>query len=121
MSYAHFTAEEYIDMILIYGECGQNGALAIQTYRERYGKTRRCPSDYRTFIKAVQRVRENQPVVPCQERVVSRGIPLAQEMQILKYSDKNPTSSLRRTANHFRVSHYTIHKILKQNKVLDGI
>ena len=51
-------------MILIYEECRQNGALTLQTYQERYGNSRRCPSDYRSFVKAVQRIQENLPVVP---------------------------------------------------------
>ena len=71
---------------------------------------------YRTFVKAVQRVRENQPVVPHQERVSSQELPIAREIEILNYFDRNPSFSLRRAANHFQVSDFKVHKVLKQNK-----
>ncbi|KAG6464549.1 hypothetical protein O3G_MSEX014594 [Manduca sexta] len=111
-----YTSSEYTDMILIYGECHGNAALALRTYREKYGNSRSCPRNARTIVLAVQRIRENKPIVPHQERVPSRQIPVAREEQILEYFDRNPTTSLHRAARRFRVCHRTVHAILKNNK-----
>ena len=111
----NFTSSEYTDMILIYGECHQNAALALRTYRERYSDTRVCPSDSRIFTRAVQRLRDNQSLVPHQAEIPSR-LPVAQEEQILDYFNRNPTASLRRAARQFQVHHKTVHKILKRDK-----
>lgn len=51
-------------MILIYGECHGNACLTLKTYRERYGEPRVCPTNHRTILNAIQRVRENQPLIP---------------------------------------------------------
>ena len=59
-----YTASEYTDMILIYGECRGNAALALRTYRDRYGDSRNCPRNARTIQLAVQRIRENKSIVP---------------------------------------------------------
>lgn len=60
----NYTGSEYTDMILIYGECHGNAALAVRTYRERYENTRMCPTHGRTIVQAVQRIRENQFLIP---------------------------------------------------------
>ncbi|CAH2245219.1 jg24982 [Pararge aegeria aegeria] len=59
-----YTASEYTDMILIYGECKQNAALALKTYKERYGATRTCPKSVRTITLALKKLRGNQALVP---------------------------------------------------------
>lgn len=102
-------------MILIYGECHQNAALALRTYRERYSRTRVCPSDQRIFTRAVQRLRDNQSLVPQQVEIPPR-IPVALEERILHHFNQNPTSSLRRAGRQFQVHHKTVHRIFKKNK-----
>lgn len=116
MPRATYTASEYTDMILTYGECLGNAALALRTYRERYGDSRTCPRNARTIVLAVQRARENKPLVAHQEGVPPRQIPTAREQQILDYFARNPTSSLHRAARQFRVCHRTVHNILKGDK-----
>ncbi|CAD0206154.1 unnamed protein product [Chrysodeixis includens] len=108
MPRATYTALEYTDMILIYGESQGNKALALRTYRERYGDTRTCPRNPRTIVLAVQRARENKPLVAHQEGVPPQQIPTAREQQILDYFDRNPTLSLHRAACQFRVCRRTV-------------
>lgn len=48
-----YTATEYTDMILIYRKCRGNAALALRTYRERYGNTRVHPTNSRIIVQAV--------------------------------------------------------------------
>ncbi|CAK1594725.1 unnamed protein product [Parnassius mnemosyne] len=119
MSSFRYTATELTDMILIYGECHQNAALALRTYRERYGNTRTCPTNLRTITWAVQKLRENRRLVNSYEYegANAKEIPVNKEDNILQYSSRNPTSSLRLTARRFGVSHKTVQRILiKDNR-----
>lgn len=100
-------------MILIYGECLGNAALALRTYRERYGNTRVCPTNGRTIVQAVQRIRENQSLIPHLDQAPPVRQTLLDE-PVLNYFRRNPTSSLRRAARNFDVNHRTIHKVLKR-------
>lgn len=62
-----YTASEYADMILIYGECHEDAAAALKMYKERYGATRKCPSNTRIIKDALEKLRGNQPLAPQQE------------------------------------------------------
>lgn len=101
-------------MILVYGECNGHAALAIRTYRERFGNTRACPTNGQTIVQAVQRIRENRSLIPNLDSAPPHGVTL--DEQVLNYFARNPTFSLRRAARYFRVNHKTIHKILKRDK-----
>lgn len=103
-------------MILIYGECQQNATQAVRTYRQRYGETRRCPTNARIIVQAVQRIRENQPLVLLREGVPPREVAVSLERRILEHFTQNPSCSLRRAARQFEVHHKTVLKILKKDK-----
>lgn len=57
-----YDARELCDILLIYGEAGGNASLALDLYRERY-PNRNHPRNGRVITNAVQRVRDNQPVM----------------------------------------------------------
>lgn len=59
----NFSAEELLDMVLIYGECRQNGAPPLRLYAERFPQ-RRQPTDSRVIVRAVTRLRNNERAVP---------------------------------------------------------
>lgn len=118
-THPNYTAAEYADMILIYGECHQNAALAIRTYRERYGDSRQCPTNPRTIVGALQRIRENRPVDPRSQRPdrpPTRQNPIQLTENVLQYFEDQPKTSLRQSARHFQVHHRTVHRIIKREK-----
>ena len=66
-----FSAREYGDMILMYGECHGNASAALRLDRERF-PDRRHPADSRTITATYQRIIDNRPVVPSNiERAIS--------------------------------------------------
>ncbi|GBP36467.1 hypothetical protein EVAR_88047_1 [Eumeta japonica] len=79
MPFTPFTAEEYGDMILLYGEARCDAAEALRLYRERYPARRRPPGAH-VISEAFQRIIENKPIVP-----------------ELKDVQRNPTASSTRT------------------------
>lgn len=114
----YYSAAEYTDMILMYGECHQNAALTLRTYRERYGASRHCPTDVRTIINAVQRLRDNQPLMPnTHDGVAGQQTSSNLEQRVLTHFRNNLTCSLRQAGRTFHVHHRTIHRILKKDKV----
>ena len=58
----NFSAEEILDVVFIYGECGQNGAASLRLYAVRF-RQRREPTDSRIIVRAVTRVRNYERVV----------------------------------------------------------
>uniref|UniRef100_A0A2H1VVW9 SFRICE_029183 n=1 Tax=Spodoptera frugiperda TaxID=7108 RepID=A0A2H1VVW9_SPOFR len=114
----YYSAQEYTDMILMYCECHQNAALSLRTYLERYGASRHCPTVVRTIISAVQRLRDNQPLMPnTHDGVAGQQTSAILEQRVLTHFRNNPTCSLRQAGRTFHVHHRTIHQILKKNKV----
>lgn len=111
-----YSSSEYADMILIYGECNQNCALALRTYRERYGASRQIPNDPRVIYRAFLRLRENRPLDPRCERP-EHGLSRKQwkrSENVIKYFKKNPKMSLRQCGRNFKVHNGTINNILKR-------
>jgi hypothetical protein len=59
-----YTAVEYIEMIVICGECGGNARETARVYRERFPNRNRHP-DHKTILHAIARGRETGQVVLC--------------------------------------------------------
>jgi len=55
----YYTAEEYTDMLIIYGMAGENALVATRLYTERFPERERHPQDSVIF-QCVQRARERQ-------------------------------------------------------------
>lgn len=111
-----FDARELSDMLLIYGETRGNAAHALRLYRERF-PSRRHPHNARVITAALQRVRENSPIVPGQpEGAMNRIVPVQVEERILRHFRRVPTSSTRVAGRMFGTSNKTVHKILKRNR-----
>lgn len=115
-----FSAREYGEMIMCYGEARGNSREALRIYVDRY-PDRRHPSDSRIITGAYQRLLENQPIVPSQE---GAGRPIRGQTQerILELVRRNPRLGTRTAArllrrhNGARVSHWSVHKTLRRDQ-----
>ncbi|GBP30939.1 hypothetical protein EVAR_28580_1 [Eumeta japonica] len=112
-----FSANEYLDMVLVYAQCGYNSGRAVREYAERYPK-RRHPKRGDVIIGAMTRIRNNQPIVPIHSGGGPRPIPLKLEENILEHFRRQPHSSTRNCSRvmSMPVSHASVHKILKKHK-----
>lgn len=110
----NFSAEELVDMILVYGECLCNGNAALRLYAERF-PARRQPNNARVIVNAIIRLRNNNPPVP-----VNRGGPqrlhVREEERVLDHFHNQPGSSTRRAGRILGMSHTAVHRILKRNR-----
>ena len=105
-----FSAREYGDMILLYGEAHGNASAALRLYRQRF-PNREYPSDPRVITAAYQRVVENRPVATITAERQLRDCP-----RVLQNVRENPRTSVRKAANRLHVSKSTIHRILKRDR-----
>lgn len=108
-----FTNEEYVDMLLIYGEAGRSTSLARQLYRERY-PGRRVPHSS-TFEAIRRRLAETGSF---RARSYDRGrqqIPGVED-RVLGLVADNPRISTRRIAVRIGVSNSTVHNVLRRHQ-----
>lgn len=112
---ATFATHELYDLIIIYGETGENGRETLRTYSQRF-PNRRQPS-YNCLMDLVFRLRETGSMLPSYEgrgRQRPPGI-LDAEEQLLDIVDRNPGVSTRDAARQIGVSRSTVHTIFRDN------
>lgn len=95
-----FSAREYGQMLMCYGEARGNASRALRIYRQRY-PNHTHPSDPRIITAAHQRVLDNQPIVP-QRRGGGREIGNHAEREVLHLMRHNPRLGTRTAARDLR-------------------
>lgn len=109
-----FTPEEYVDMLLIYGECLKNRRISRQLYQERF-PNRHIPSEA-TFKNLERSLRQGH--FPNNKRdTIERAVRCEQTIiNVLSYVNFNPKVSIRTLANEVGISRSSVHRILKDFK-----
>lgn len=107
-----YTALEYANMHLVYGECRCNATAAARLYRERYPNAERHP-DHRVFISLHQLYSEGRlPSVPRHS-----GRPRANyEDIVLNEVEQDSGTSVRAIELRTGIPKSSAHRILKTNK-----
>lgn len=62
-----YTPNEYCDMLIIYGECGQSARIAAQEYAIRFPQRRAPHSD--VILRLINRIRETGSVLPVRRAI----------------------------------------------------
>lgn len=110
-----FTYDEYVDMLLIYGECHKNGRRAQNLYSQRY-PNREIPS-YRTFRNVEQKLRSGsfpsgRAQTPRRKRVRTED----SNINILAYVQAYPHVSTRLVGEELGIGKSTVERTLKDYK-----
>jgi len=112
---ADYTAEEYTDMLIVYGAAGENARAAARLYAERFPGRERQPY-YQTILRCVQRARETGMLMLNWRNA---GAPVRYNVQdeerILRVFEENPRNSVRRASRMLGLSRYVVHRVLRQN------
>lgn len=111
-----FEFHEYVDMLLIFGECRKSGRAAERLYRERF-PNRRCP-DHKTFSSTVKILCETGSL-PCKQKLKSRtkhATDEANTVVVLGHAVINPHESTRSISTHCDISQSSVCRILKKAK-----
>lgn len=121
-----YTEQEYLDMVMIYGECGYNAAAAHRLYAERYPR-RRLPSPD-VILGAVNRGRNDRGnILPMLHRGPGQGFigrprtarTVRNEERVLDCFEEDPTTSYRSVAARLDMSYGTVRRIVKDNRLHD--
>lgn len=112
-----YSNSEYTDMVLAYGESGQNGRAARRLYEERF-PDRRLPS-HTIFHRLVGRLRDTgtlsakRPNAGAPRRVRTPSF----EEDILHRFENNPGTSTRSEAHDVGVSHRTVWQVVHEQQL----
>ena len=107
----HYTAEEYANMHLIYGECRCNGSAAARLYRERYPSAARYP-DHRVFMNVHNSYTEGRLT----SASIRSGRPRAEyENVVFEEVAEDPSTSVRAIEESTGVPKSTVRRILKRS------
>lgn len=109
---SQYTAQEYANMHLIYGECLCNANAAARMYRERYRNAERHP-DYRVFINVHRSLSEGR----FPNQMTSEGRPvMPYEDEVLEAVEQDPSISVRGIEESIGVPKSSAHRILQKNQ-----
>lgn len=109
-----FEINEYVDMLLIFGECHKSGREAQRLYRERF-PDRRCP-DHKTFQSTENILREtgSLPSIKKPKQRVKRATGENNAAIVLGHVIINPHDSTRSIAEQCGISKTSVRRILKK-------
>ena len=112
---AEYSAAEYTEMVIIYGEAGRNANLAARMYAERFPNRERQP-DRHVILRCVQRCRERGSVLHFQQdRGRQMQVRVQDEERILRAFEEDPGTSVRRAARALGLSRDVVHHTLRRN------
>lgn len=110
-----FTYDEYVDMLLIYGECGKNKTHAQGLYRNRF--PHRITPSKNTFAYVERKLRTGS--FPSGKNQVNRQKTAQTDdnvINILAYLQVNPHTSIRFLEQELGISRSSIQRVLKNHK-----
>uniref|UniRef100_A0ABD2WYJ0 DUF4817 domain-containing protein n=1 Tax=Trichogramma kaykai TaxID=54128 RepID=A0ABD2WYJ0_9HYME len=119
----HYTAREYVQMLLTYGEVGQNARAAALLYAER-NRNRRHPGP-NVFIQLVNRGNEDGNLIPRLHRGQGHGIVGRpdndangrDEQRVIDYVLNDPETSIRRMMEALGLSYNFIQRVLRREQL----
>lgn len=108
-----YTAQEYANMHLIYGECRCNASAAARLYRQRYPNAARHP-DHRVFGNVNRSLSEGR--FPSQVHSEGRSR-LPYDDIVLQAVAEDPSTSMRQIEASTGVPKSVAHRILKSHEL----
>ena len=111
-----YSNNEYVDMLLLYGETHKNAREAARVYRERFPNRAKFPN-HKIIIAAEQRLRQTGSLI--KKKVNVRGRPVRNQenaTNILAAVAANPHVSSRRLSEDSGISQRSVLRILHDHK-----
>jgi hypothetical protein len=108
-----YSSSEYVDMILTFARCGNNGREAVRLYREQFPQRQSHP-DHKTILKLIARVRCSQF-----EEVggASRNVRTVEHDEaVLNVFEEDGTRSIRTVSREMGLSKSSVQRVLADNR-----
>ncbi|XP_018403097.1 PREDICTED: uncharacterized protein LOC108780024 [Cyphomyrmex costatus] len=112
----NYSAQEYADMIIVYGETDRNARFAARLYAEQF--PRRAHPTYSVILRCIRRLRETGSVLRIPHYDGGRmRVGVNMEERILEAFEENPRNSIRHAAHALEVSRLVVHRTLRENQL----
>ncbi|XP_018393522.1 PREDICTED: uncharacterized protein LOC108772487, partial [Cyphomyrmex costatus] len=112
----NYSAQEYADMVIVYGEAGRNARFAARLYAEQFPG--RAHPTYNVILRCIRRLRETGSVLRIPHHNGGRmRVRVNVEERILEAFEENPRNSIRRAAHALGVSRFVVHRTLRENQL----
>ena len=107
-----YTVREYLDMVLIYGECGQRARAAARVFHQRFPHRRPTHNVILDTVRRIELTGRVQPTPPVgRPRIATHE---ATSAAVLAFVGLHPHSSTRNVALHAAISQPSVVRILKR-------
>jgi hypothetical protein len=113
-----YSAADYVEMLIIFGECGRNAREAARIFSGRFPD--RPSPDYKTILRVRARSQETGKVLPNRNEIgggARTARTLANEEAILNIVEEDGTRSIREIAQEVDISSRSVHRVLNENRL----
>jgi AraC-like DNA-binding protein len=113
-----YSAADYVEMLIIFGECGRNAREAARIFSDRFPD--RPSPDHKTILRVLARAQETRKVLPNRNEIAGgarTARTLANEEAILNIVEEDGTKSIREIAQEVDISSRSVHRVLNQNRL----
>jgi hypothetical protein len=107
---------DYVEMLIIFGECGRNAREAARIFSDRFPD--RPSPDHKTILRVLARAQETGKVLPNRNEIgggARTARTLANEEAILNIVEEDGTRSIREIAQEVDISSRSVHRVLSEN------
>jgi hypothetical protein len=113
-----YSAADYVEMLIIFGECGWNAREAARIFSDRFPDQ---PSpDHKTILRVLARAQETGKVLPNRNEIgggARTARTLANEEAILNIVEEDGTRSIREIAQEVDISSRSVHRVLNEKRL----
>jgi hypothetical protein len=106
-----YSAADYVEMLIIFGECGRNVREAARIFSDRFPD--RPSPDHKTILRVLARAQETGKVLPNRNEIgggARTARTLANEEAILNIVEEDGTRSIREIAQEVDISSRSVHR-----------
>jgi hypothetical protein len=107
---------DYVEMLIIFGECGRNAREAARIFSDRFPD--RPSPDHKTILRVLARAQETGKVLPNRNEIgggARTARTFANEEAILNIVEEDGTRSIREIAQEVDISSRSVHRVMNEN------
>jgi hypothetical protein len=107
---------DYVEMLIIFGECGRNARVAARIFSDRFPE--RPSPDHKTILRVLARAQETRKFLPNGNEIAGgarTARTLANEEAILNIVEEDGTRSIREIVQEVDISSRSVHRVLNEN------
>jgi predicted DNA-binding protein YlxM (UPF0122 family) len=111
-----YSAADYVEMLLIYGECGRNARAAARMYAQRFPN--RNHPNHKVILSAIARTIEAGHILPNRKETggAPRTVRTVENEEAILDAFEEGTESIREVAQELNISKTSVHRVMKTER-----